>query len=53
MIVVLTNIVGLLIAAIIVALIAQRLRLPYTVGLVVTGLDARADTGQRGNRPDT
>ncbi len=38
MIVVLTNIVGLLIAAIIVALIAQRLRLPYTVGLVVTGL---------------
>jgi CPA1 family monovalent cation:H+ antiporter len=38
MVVVLTNIVGLLIAAIIVAMIAQRLRLPYTVGLVVAGL---------------
>jgi CPA1 family monovalent cation:H+ antiporter len=36
--VVLTNIVGLLVAAIIVALIARRLQLPYTVGLVVCGI---------------
>jgi CPA1 family monovalent cation:H+ antiporter len=35
---ILTNTVGLLIAAIVVALIARRLRLPYTVGLVVTGI---------------
>ena len=32
-----TRIVGLLIAAIIVALAARRLRLPYTVGLVIAG----------------
>jgi monovalent cation:H+ antiporter, CPA1 family len=38
MIVTLTNIVGLLIAAIAVAMIARRLRLPYTVGLVAAGL---------------
>ena len=38
MIVTLTDIVGLLIAAIAVALLAQRLRLPYTVGLVVAGV---------------
>jgi monovalent cation:H+ antiporter, CPA1 family len=38
MIVTITNIVGLLVAAIAVALLAQRLRLPYTVGLVVAGL---------------
>ena len=38
MIVTLTNIIGLLIAAIAVAMIARRLRLPYTVGLVVAGL---------------
>jgi len=36
--VILSNTVGLLVAAIIVALIARRLRLPYTVGLVVTGI---------------
>jgi CPA1 family monovalent cation:H+ antiporter len=36
--VILTDIVGLLIVAIIVALLARRLRLPYTVGLVVTGI---------------
>jgi CPA1 family monovalent cation:H+ antiporter len=36
--VVLSNTVGLLVAAIIVALIARRLRLPYTVGLVVAGI---------------
>ena len=36
--VILTEIVDLLIVAIIVALIARRLRLPYTVGLVVTGI---------------
>lgn len=44
----LTNIVGLLMVAIAVALIAHRLKLPYTVGLVVTGLGlalARIDTG--------
>lgn len=38
----------LLIAAILVALLARRLRLPYTVGLVVTGLAlalARIGTG--------
>ena len=38
MVVTLTNIIGLLVAAIAVALVAQRLRLPYTVGLVVAGL---------------
>ena len=36
--VILTDIVDLLIVAIIVALIARRLRLPYTVGLVITGI---------------
>lgn len=36
--VILTTTVGLLVAAIVVALIARRLRLPYTVGLVVTGI---------------
>jgi CPA1 family monovalent cation:H+ antiporter len=35
---ILSNTVGLLAAAIIVALIARRLRLPYTVGLVVAGI---------------
>src|SRR5665213_3642743 len=35
---ILTNTVGLLVAAIIVALVARRLRLPYTVGLVITGI---------------
>jgi CPA1 family monovalent cation:H+ antiporter len=34
----LANTVGLLVAAIVVALVARRLRLPYTVGLVVAGL---------------
>ncbi len=34
----LSSIVGLLVAAICVALIARSLRLPYTVGLVVTGI---------------
>jgi CPA1 family monovalent cation:H+ antiporter len=33
-----TNIVGLLLAAILVALAARRLRLPYTVGLVAAGV---------------
>ncbi len=33
-----TDIIGLLVIAIIVALAARRLRLPYTVGLVVTGI---------------
>jgi CPA1 family monovalent cation:H+ antiporter len=36
--VILTNTVGLLVAAVAVALIAHRLRLPYTVGLVVAGI---------------
>lgn len=36
--IILTNLVGLLIVAVIVALIARRLELPYTVGLVVTGI---------------
>ena len=36
--VIISNIVGLLIVAIFVALIARRLKLPYTVGLVVTGI---------------
>ena len=36
--VILTNAVGLLIAAILVALIARRVRLPYTVGLVIAGV---------------
>lgn len=36
--VILSSTVGLLVAAIFVALIARRLRLPYTVGLVVTGI---------------
>jgi CPA1 family monovalent cation:H+ antiporter len=43
-----TRIVGLLIAAIIVALAARRLRLPYTVGLVIAGVGlalARLQTG--------
>jgi CPA1 family monovalent cation:H+ antiporter len=35
--IILTNLVGLLVAAILVALIARRLHLPYTVGLVVAG----------------
>jgi monovalent cation:H+ antiporter, CPA1 family len=35
---ILRNTVGLLVAAIIVALVARRLRLPYTVGLVITGI---------------
>jgi CPA1 family monovalent cation:H+ antiporter len=42
------RIVGLLIAAIIVALAARRLRLPYTVGLVIAGVGlamARLQTG--------
>jgi CPA1 family monovalent cation:H+ antiporter len=34
---ILTNTVGLLVAAIVVALIARRIRLPYTVGLVAAG----------------
>jgi len=34
----LSRIVGLLVVAIIVAIVSRRLRLPYTVGLVVTGL---------------
>jgi CPA1 family monovalent cation:H+ antiporter len=34
----LTTTVGLLVVAIVVALVAHRLRLPYTVGLVVTGM---------------
>jgi CPA1 family monovalent cation:H+ antiporter len=32
------DLVGLLVAAIIVALVARRLKLPYTVGLVVAGV---------------
>ena len=36
--VILTNTVGLLIAAILVALIARRVHLPYTVGLVIAGV---------------
>jgi CPA1 family monovalent cation:H+ antiporter len=32
-----TNIIGLLVAAILVALVARRLKLPYTVGLVAAG----------------
>ena len=36
--IIITNTVGLLVAAIVVALIARRLRLPYTVGLVVAGI---------------
>src|SRR4051812_5341992 len=35
---ILINTVSLLVVAIIVALIARRLKLPYTVGLVVTGI---------------
>jgi CPA1 family monovalent cation:H+ antiporter len=35
---ILTNTIGLLVAAIVVALIARRLRLPYTVGLVAAGI---------------
>jgi CPA1 family monovalent cation:H+ antiporter len=35
---ILTGIIGLLIVAILVALVARRLRLPYTVGLVATGI---------------
>lgn len=45
---ILTNTIGLLIAAIFVALVARRLRLPYTVGLVLTGIAialARLDSG--------
>jgi monovalent cation:H+ antiporter, CPA1 family len=38
MIPVLTSTIGLLVAAIVVALIARRLHLPYTVGLVVAGV---------------
>jgi monovalent cation:H+ antiporter, CPA1 family len=34
----LTKIIGLLVVAILVALIARRLKLPYTVGLVLTGI---------------
>jgi monovalent cation:H+ antiporter, CPA1 family len=34
----LSRIIGLLVVAIIVAIVSRRLRLPYTVGLVVTGL---------------
>jgi CPA1 family monovalent cation:H+ antiporter len=34
----LTRTIGLLVAAVVVALIARRFRLPYTVGLVVTGI---------------
>jgi CPA1 family monovalent cation:H+ antiporter len=34
---ILTNIVGLLVVAIVVAMAARRVKLPYTVGLVVTG----------------
>jgi CPA1 family monovalent cation:H+ antiporter len=34
----LTNLIGLLLVAIFVAIAARRLRLPYTVGLVVTGI---------------
>jgi len=36
--VILTNMIGLLLVAIFVAIAAHRLRLPYTVGLVVTGI---------------
>lgn len=36
--IVLTRMVGLLLIAILVAIVARRLRLPYTVGLVVTGI---------------
>ena len=46
--VILTNTVGLLVAAIIVALIARRLRLPYTVGLVVTGIALALIRNDRG-----
>jgi monovalent cation:H+ antiporter, CPA1 family len=44
----LTRTVSLLGVAILVAIIARRLRLPYTVGLVITGIGlavARLDTG--------
>ncbi len=44
----LSHSVGLLVAAIVVALIARRLALPYTVGLVIAGIGlavARIDTG--------
>jgi len=44
----LTRTVSLLGVAIIVAIIARRMRLPYTVGLVITGIGlavARLDTG--------
>lgn len=34
----LSRIIGLLVVAIVVAIVSRRLRLPYTVGLVVTGL---------------
>jgi CPA1 family monovalent cation:H+ antiporter len=36
--VIVSNIVSLLVAAIVVALVARRLALPYTVGLVITGI---------------
>jgi len=36
--VLLTTVVGLLVVAVLVALIAHRLKLPYTVGLVLTGI---------------
>lgn len=36
--IILTNMIGLLLVAIFVAIAAHRLRLPYTVGLVVTGI---------------
>jgi CPA1 family monovalent cation:H+ antiporter len=46
--IILTRTIGLLGVAILVAIIARRLRLPYTVGLVITGIAlavARVQTG--------
>ena len=46
--VILSSTIGLLVAAILVALIARRLRLPYTVGLVVTGIGLAPTQIERG-----
>src|SRR5579871_4507653 len=48
--VVITKVLGLLVVAILVAIMARRLRLPYTVGLVVAGMSlalSRVDLGVR------
>jgi CPA1 family monovalent cation:H+ antiporter len=46
---ILSGIVGLLIVAIIVALVARRLKLPYTVGLVATGIAMAPFSARLGN----